>query len=191
MCTFGFAAVYSAIIAFSTALPWASVLLHIVMVTSPAGGGQSFGVAAMSGPLADAAADPGGVAVEGPDDGAVVPPAHAEPTSTSAKNVTTNDFCMTPPPRRGTGRGISRRHIVRQRQTATTNEVIAGHERTRPASDRVSGHATSRPERPCRVRKRRRGNGPGGAKGSPHPLCCSRISAKELHRRRRDRPTKA
>src|SRR5437667_3583360 len=118
MCTFGLAAMYSATIAFSTAFPWASVLLHMVMLTSPAGAGQSFGVAAMSGPLGDAAADPGGVAVDGPDDGAVVPPAHAEPTSTRAKSVTTNDFCMTPPPPRGTGRGISRRHIVRQRQTA-------------------------------------------------------------------------
>ena len=92
MCTFGFAAVYSAIIAFSTALPWASVLLHIVMVTSPAGGGQSFGVAAMSGTLPDVAAVPAGLLVEeAAGDGAVDPPAHEAPMSPRVKSEATND----------------------------------------------------------------------------------------------------
>src|SRR5438270_4502236 len=91
MCTFGFAAVYSAIIAFSTALPWASVLLHIVMLTSPAGAGQSFGVAAISGTLPDVAAEPAGLLVEEAGDGAVDPPAHEAPTSPRVKSEATND----------------------------------------------------------------------------------------------------
>src|SRR5438552_9670334 len=91
MCTFGFAAVYYATIACSTALPWASVLLHIVMVTSPAGGGQSFGVAAMSGALADVATEPAGLLVEEAGDGAIEPPAHDAPMRPSVKSDTTND----------------------------------------------------------------------------------------------------
>src|SRR6267143_2894887 len=134
MCTFGFAAVYSAIIAFSTALPWASVLLHIVMVTSPAGAGQSFGVAAMSGTLPEVATEPAGLLVEVAGDGAVDPPAHEAPMSPSVKSEATNDrrTFIPPPAPIDTARGISRRHIVRQRCVAQRRtRWVLDHERRR------------------------------------------------------------
>jgi len=62
------------------------------MVTSPAGAGQSFGVAAESGTLPDVAAEPAGLLVdEAAGDGAVDPPAHEAPMSPRVKSEATND----------------------------------------------------------------------------------------------------